>query len=142
MKAKRTYTVKYERDEAGWWVASVAKIKGCHTQGRTIDQARRRIREAISLFIDDVNEVELEDDIRLPDNAMGLLKQLEVTRKRAEQEKEKLQTTMTKAAQLLTRQLKISVRDAGEVLGLSHQRVHQLLNKTHNRCRKPTDVAF
>jgi predicted RNase H-like HicB family nuclease len=35
------YHVSYERDEAGWWVASVRKVRGCHTQGRTVDEARK-----------------------------------------------------------------------------------------------------
>jgi len=40
----RTYRVTYERDESGWWVASVHGVRGCHTQGRrTVDEARRRI---------------------------------------------------------------------------------------------------
>ena len=47
------YHVAYERDESGRWVASVRGVRGCHTQGRTVDEARRRIREAMELFIDD-----------------------------------------------------------------------------------------
>src|ERR1700716_316638 len=32
----KTYRVAYERDESGWWVASVRGVRGCHTQGRTV----------------------------------------------------------------------------------------------------------
>jgi predicted RNase H-like HicB family nuclease len=39
----KTYHVGYERDEAGWGVASARELRGCHTQGRTVDEARRRI---------------------------------------------------------------------------------------------------
>lgn len=46
------YHVAYQRDESGWWVASVREVRGCHTQGRTVDEARRRIREAMELFVD------------------------------------------------------------------------------------------
>src|SRR6476619_4645318 len=49
----KTYHVAYERDASGWWVASVRELRGCHTQGRTVDEARRRIREALDLFVDD-----------------------------------------------------------------------------------------
>ena len=41
-----TYHVAYERDDSGWWVASIREVRGCHSQGRTIDEARRRVREA------------------------------------------------------------------------------------------------
>src|SRR5262245_53505494 len=46
----KTYHVAYERDEGGWWLAKVAELPGCHTQGRTVQQARERIRETIALF--------------------------------------------------------------------------------------------
>lgn len=36
---KKSYRVTYERDESGWWVASVAGVAGCHTQGRSIQEA-------------------------------------------------------------------------------------------------------
>ncbi len=122
-----TYTVRYERDETGWWVATVKEIRGCHTQGRTIDQSRRRIREALGLFVDDADEAELIDDIALPAKARNLLRQVHATRKRAEGETIKLQKSTAAAAKILTKELGVSIRDAGELLGLSHQRVHQLL---------------
>ncbi len=122
-----TYTVRYEKDETGWWVATVKQVRGCHTQGRTIDQARRRIREALELFVDHADEAELIDDVVLPANARALLKRVQSTRKRAEEEAIKLQDSTAEAAKVLTNDVGVSVRDAGELLGLSHQRVHQLL---------------
>jgi hypothetical protein len=55
------------------------------------------------------------------------LKRLQSTRKRAEEEAIKLQDSTAEAAKVLTKDVGVSVRDAGELLGLSHQRVHQLL---------------
>ena len=60
--------VRYEKDETGSWVATVKEVRGCHTQGRTIDQARRRIKEALELFVDHADEAELIDDVVLPAN--------------------------------------------------------------------------
>ena len=48
----KSYRVAYERDESGWWVATVRGVRGCHTQGRTVDEAQRRIREALGLFVE------------------------------------------------------------------------------------------
>jgi predicted RNase H-like HicB family nuclease len=59
-------TVIFEHDEDGWWVASAAEIKGCHTQGRSIAQARQRFGEALGLFVDHPEKVALVEDIRLP----------------------------------------------------------------------------
>ena len=56
--------VAYERDDSGWWVASIREVRGCHSQGRTIDEARRRVREALGLFIeDDAESAEFVDDL-------------------------------------------------------------------------------
>lgn len=49
---KREYTVVIERDEDGYYVASVPELKGCHTQARSLDALMKRIREAIELCLD------------------------------------------------------------------------------------------
>jgi predicted RNase H-like HicB family nuclease len=132
-KTMSTYTVRYEKDETGWWVATVKEVRGCHTQGRTVDQARRRIREALELFVDHADEAELIDDVALPANARTLLRRVQSTRKRAEEEAIKLQNSTAEAAEVLTKDVGMSVRDAGELLGLSHQRVHQLLTASSRK---------
>ena len=47
--AKREFSVIIERDEAGFYVASVPELRGCHTQARSLDKLMARIREAIDL---------------------------------------------------------------------------------------------
>jgi predicted RNase H-like HicB family nuclease len=49
---KREFNVVIERDEAGWYVASVPALPGCHTQAKTLDALERRIREAIALWLE------------------------------------------------------------------------------------------
>ena len=41
-----------ERDEAGFYVASVPELPGCHTQARSLDKLMERIREAIVLCLE------------------------------------------------------------------------------------------
>lgn len=65
----RTYGVIYERDEEGWWVADVPEVPGCHTQGRTIEQARGRILDALSLYVDEGTELLLSEEARQPESA-------------------------------------------------------------------------
>jgi predicted RNase H-like HicB family nuclease len=65
-EAVKSYRVAYERDESGWWVATVRGVRGCHTQGRTVDEARRRIREALELFVDNARRAPIVDDVKLP----------------------------------------------------------------------------
>ena len=53
MKSKRKFTVVIERDEEGYYVASVPALRGCHTQAKTLDTLMKRAREVIALCIED-----------------------------------------------------------------------------------------
>jgi predicted RNase H-like HicB family nuclease len=53
MKTKRKFTVVIERDEEGYYVASVPALPGCHTQAKTLDTLMKRVREVIELCIED-----------------------------------------------------------------------------------------
>jgi predicted RNase H-like HicB family nuclease len=53
MKTKRKFTVVIERDEDGWYVASVPALPGCHTQAKTLDTLMKRAREVIELCLED-----------------------------------------------------------------------------------------
>ncbi len=48
----REFNVVIERDEDGYFVASVPSLRGCHTQAKSLDTLMRRIEEAISLCLD------------------------------------------------------------------------------------------
>ena len=58
MKSKRKFTVVIERDEEGYYVASVPALRGCHTQAKTLDTLMRRVREVIELCIEDGDKVD------------------------------------------------------------------------------------
>ena len=125
--AMKRYRVAYERDESGWWVASVRGVRGCLTQGRTVDEARRRIREALELFVDDARKATIVDDIKLPTGAARAVRAYATMRKKAEEEDRRAALAARRAVRVLrTGRLKMSARDAARLLGLSHQRVHQL----------------
>ncbi len=48
---QRTFQVLFEEDEDGWFVASVPALPGCHTQGKTLEEARVNVREAIQAYL-------------------------------------------------------------------------------------------
>ena len=48
----RQFDVVIERDEDGYYLASVPQIPGCHTQARSLDEVTQRIREAIELCLE------------------------------------------------------------------------------------------
>lgn len=47
------FDVLIEKDETGAFIVTVPALPGCHTFGKTKKQALERIREAISLYIDE-----------------------------------------------------------------------------------------
>ena len=51
-KLKREYSVILERDEDGFYVATVPELRGCHTQAKSLDKLLERVREAIQLCLD------------------------------------------------------------------------------------------
>jgi len=123
-----TYTVRYERHEDGWWTAEVPAVQGCLTQGRTIAQCRRRIREALALFVDDAvaRKATLVDDVRLGGGVTRVVRRVAAARRKADAVQAKVQRDTRAAVKELTGRLGLSVRDAAEVLGISYQRVQQL----------------
>ncbi|MDQ2945626.1 MAG: type II toxin-antitoxin system HicB family antitoxin [Acidobacteriota bacterium] len=46
------FDVVIERDEEGFYVASVPQLPGCHTQGRSLDAVMERMREAVELCLE------------------------------------------------------------------------------------------
>lgn len=123
-----THTVRYERHEDGWWTAEVPAVQGCLTQGRTIAQCRRRIREALALFVDEAaaKSATLVDDVRLGGGITRVVRRVAAARRKADAVQARVQRDTHAAVKELTGRLGLSVRDAAEVLGISYQRVQQL----------------
>lgn len=59
----REFTVVIERDEEGYPVGSVPALKGCHTQGRSMDELLERMREALQLCLELQSEEGGKDEI-------------------------------------------------------------------------------
>ena len=48
----RAFKVIIERDEEGYYVASIPELHGCHTQAKSLDTLMKRIREVIELCLE------------------------------------------------------------------------------------------
>ena len=51
------------QNEGKWWIGYVEELPGANTQGRTLDEARRNLKEAVTLIIEanrKLAELELE----------------------------------------------------------------------------------
>lgn len=127
MTQRKSYKVTFERDEDGWWVATAIDLLGCHTQGRSIAQARERLREAMALCDVPASAV-LHEEILLGGKLDDELQELRATREKADRlAQQSAERTRRVAARLAKAGL--SRRDVGELLGLSFQRVQQLIKR-------------
>jgi len=48
----REFDVIIEKDEEGFFVATVPALAGCHTQARSLDELMNRVKEAIALCLE------------------------------------------------------------------------------------------
>ena len=47
-----SFSIFYEQDSTGGYVAIVPVLPGCHTQGETLEEAEINVREAIELYLE------------------------------------------------------------------------------------------
>jgi predicted RNase H-like HicB family nuclease len=52
----KSFNVIIEKDEDGFFVATVPSLRGCHTQAKSLDKLMERTKEAIELCLE-VEEV-------------------------------------------------------------------------------------
>jgi len=126
MSPKKTYVAVYERDpDDDAWDVHIKGVEGCHTYGRSLRQAQAHIREALALWLEREPEtLTIRDE--LPPSLAQIAEGVARARREADQAGTKAQLATASAVKRLT-DLGLSRRDAAELLGLSHQRVQQLL---------------
>ena len=52
MDEKLDFTVLIEQDEDGIYIAKIPEIDGCYTQGKTIEEVLKRIKEAAEVCLE------------------------------------------------------------------------------------------
>jgi len=127
MSTKKTYVAIYERDKIDdAWNVRIEGLDGCQTYGRSLHQAQTRIREALAVWLDrDPSRLVIRD--QLPKKLELVAENVARARRQADTAGQNAHREAVRAAKALT-DLGLSRRDAAEILGLSHQRVQQLLD--------------
>lgn len=113
------------RHEQDVWLVAVDGVPGCHTYGRTLRQAGERIREALAVWLDS-DPADLDLEHRWPPEVADLAAAVADARRAAAEASAAASAATVEAARRLAA-MGLSRRDAAEVLGVSHQRVQQLL---------------
>jgi len=108
------------------WLVSIPVLKDCRVQARTLAEGRRKIRRALSLHD---AEAKILEDIVLPRSADTVVRKCRSAAARLEKQKRAYKEAMERVVILLNGKMGLGVRDVAEIVGLSYQRVHQLLKE-------------
>lgn len=127
----KTYQVSLELDpRSGQWMADIEGLP-VHTWGRTLGKVKEYAHEALAVHLDvDVADVRGHVVFRkpqLPPAVLDAIQEAETARGEADTAAARAAEKKAAAARALVREAHLSMRDAAEVLGVSHQRVQQLL---------------
>lgn len=126
MKRER-YTAHAQRGE-GWWAIEVPDVPGVFSQARRIGQVEYMARDAIALMLDvEPDSFDVDVKLELPAEWQAWADKVRLARTSADEAERHAGATAREVA----RQLKaagLPVRDVGAVLGVSPQRVSQLMN--------------
>jgi predicted RNase H-like HicB family nuclease len=126
MTRTKRYVAVYERDpEGNAWLVRIKGLAGCQTYGRTLHQAEARIREALAVWLDrDPERLEIASE--WPRELDDIATAVAQARREAAASSRAAGEEAARAAKRLER-MGLSRRDTAEILGISHQRVQQLL---------------
>lgn len=128
MAIVKRYTVRARR-VGNWWALDVDGLRGAHTQVRRIDQADEMAREAIAGVLEvapDSFEILLAPE--MPATVRAIVDEATTARSQAAQAQDAAAQLTRDAARRLVAE-GLTVRDAGSLLGVSHQRIAQLVRQ-------------
>jgi predicted RNase H-like HicB family nuclease len=117
------YHATFDLDDSGKWLAQIDEIPQVHTFGPTLGKAREYVVDALALWLD-VSATQVKDTVDFHPAVFPLDVQYVVDEAIAMRV---ALECMAAASVGLVDDAHLSLRDASEVLGLSHQRVQQLI---------------
>jgi predicted RNase H-like HicB family nuclease len=123
----KTYVVRCEWDDTGWWVVTVPEVPGAVTQSRRLDHVARDVAEVLSLLTGEAAEAyELAVETHLPRSVGVDTERARALRLEADRAVAIAQEATASAARRLHDATRLTYRDIGALLGISHQRAQQL----------------
>ena len=130
---QKRYVGRYRYDpKSRVWEAEVVDVPEVHTFGRSLEKAQENLADALSLWLDvpvrpgliyrhdfDVDDKELMDDVMVARR----------DREDAGKLAERAAALTRKSALAMTGQMGLTVRDTARVLGVSYQRIDQIVRE-------------
>jgi len=124
----RTYVAEARRS-GRWWAIDVPEVRGAFSQARRLADVEPMARDAIAGVLDvPIAQVEVEVRPVLDGGLANMVlaaREARVTAQEAQLEAARLSSEALHALE----RAEIPLRDAGELLGMSHQRAAQITNE-------------
>ena len=119
-------TIKISRSDRQW-TAHVPKAKGLIAWSPSLKRLRKHVDVALREFYPELASEDRREVIDLPAETRALLKGLAKAEKAADQAARRAANMRRQTSQRLRSKLQLSVREVGNLMGLSGTRAHQLL---------------
>ena len=116
--------------EGKWWVADVVGVPGAATETGRLSELELEVRDFLAGFYDQDDEsFDLVWDLSdvVGEEGQGVWEKFVAERKALEAGRTRFETERLATLRVL-HEAGVSVRDSGALVGVSHQRVSQLLN--------------
>jgi hypothetical protein len=132
----RTYTVKTERS-GNWWAFSIPEIPGALGQAKRLGQVDVEARDVIAMMLEvDEDSFGIQLDVKLDPETEHIVAEAKDARAKLEDFQRIAAEQSRKAAERLKSKTGLSTRDIGSLLGISFQRVSQVLGDVKHSRRK------
>jgi len=125
----RTFDVDVHR-EGRYWVAVARGVRGGATETRRLANVEPEVRDLLSGLLDlDPDQLQLRLHYQIQRDADQRVREFQDARRELESARRKYETAQRAAVSEL-RAGGVSLRDSAELLGVSFQRVQQLMHST------------
>lgn len=122
----RAYRVEVVRS-GNWWAITVPDLPGTFSQAKRLDQVEANAREAITLMTDsEEDEVKLDIHVNTDPDIAELITALHASSHATRKARDNEAKTRRQVVRALKKK-DLPTRDIGALIGLSHQRVAQIL---------------
>ena len=129
----KIFHAKYERDQEGNWLVELVEEPRVHTFGRTFAKAKANLIDAVKLWFElDRSEFSIDHQFPMLPEVVKAVEDTISARQREEDAANHLHDVQERAVRTIV-DAGFSLRDAATLLGLSHQRVHQVAAEAVSR---------
>ncbi len=125
--SRKTYTARCQRSQ-GWWAIRVPEVRGAFSQARRLGDVEPMVRDVVALALEaPADSFDIRMEVTLPEPSQHTLERAIELRREAQLAAASAARATVEAVRSMVERDGLTIREAGQLLGLSHQRVAQLM---------------